>query len=88
MTNGNSPFWDAGRAGLEDAQVELKLAEAGLQASLEVNDGTIGGQIAKLRQYKSQTDIAGIAVTGYPSGDLPGRQSNLESPRRSAGAFP
>jgi ribose transport system substrate-binding protein len=67
MTNGNSPFWDAGRAGLEDAQVELKLAEAGLQASLEVNDGTIGGQIAKLRQYNSQTDIAGIAVTAIDS---------------------
>ncbi len=67
MTNGNSPFWDAGRAGLEDAQVELKLDDVGLKASLEVNDGTIGGQISKLRQYNSQTDIAGIAVTAIDS---------------------
>ena len=67
MTNGNSPFWDAGRAGLEDAQLELKLDDAGLRASLEVNDGTIGGQISKLRQYNSQTDIAGIAVTAIDS---------------------
>ncbi len=63
MTNGNSPFWDAARVGLDEAQTELKLEAAGLKASLEVNDGTIGGQISKLRQYNSQTDIAGIAVT-------------------------
>lgn len=63
MTNGDSPFWDAARVGINDAQKELNLAAAGLTASLEVNDGTIAGQISKLRQYGSQTDIAGIAVT-------------------------
>lgn len=63
LTNGNSPFWDACRAGIEDAQKELKLGEAGFSASMEVNDGSVGGQIAKLRQYDGQPDIAGIAIS-------------------------
>lgn len=63
MTNGNSPFWDAARAGVDQAQIDLKLDDAGLKASLEVNDATIGMQISKLRQYASQTDIAGVALT-------------------------
>lgn len=63
LTNGNSPFWDAGRAGLEDAKKELKLEEAGFDAIMEYNDGTIAGQIDKLRQFNSQTDIAGVAIS-------------------------
>ena len=63
LTNGNSPFWDAGRAGMEDAKKALNLADAGLDAILEVNDGTIGGQISKLRQYNSQADTAGVAIS-------------------------
>lgn len=63
LTNGNSPFWDAGRAGLEDAKKELKLAEAGFDAVMEYNDSTIAGQIEKLRQFNSQTDIAGVAIS-------------------------
>jgi len=63
MTNGNSPFWDAARVGLDSAQVDLKLEEMGLVASLDLNDGKIEGQISKLRQYASQSDIAGVAVT-------------------------
>jgi ribose transport system substrate-binding protein len=63
LTNGNSPFWDAGRAGLEDAEKKLELAKAGLQAVVEVNDGTDRGQIDKLRQFGTQTDIVGIGVS-------------------------
>lgn len=70
LTNGNSPFWDAGRAGMEDAKRELKLADAGLDATLEVNDGTVGGQLTKLRQYKSQNDIAGLAISAIDAANV------------------
>lgn len=63
LTNGNSPYWDACRAGVQDANTQLKLAEAGLSAEMEVNDGTPQGQIDKLRQYGSQSDIAGVGVS-------------------------
>lgn len=63
LTNGNSPYWDACRAGVQDANTQLKLAEAGLTAEMEVNDGTPQGQIDKLRQYGSQSDIAGVGVS-------------------------
>jgi len=49
LTNGNSPFWDAARAGLEDAEKKLDLAKAGLQAVVEVNDGTDRGQIDNVK---------------------------------------
>lgn len=63
MTNGNSPFWDACRVGMQAADKEFKLAEAGLTAVLEVNDGTAQGQLNLLRQYGSQSDIVGVAIT-------------------------
>jgi ribose transport system substrate-binding protein len=63
LTNGNSPFWDAARVGLEEAEKDLKLNEAGLTAVLDVNDSTPKGQLDKLRQYASQSDIAGVGVS-------------------------
>lgn len=63
LTNGNSPFWDACRFGLQAANNDLKLEAAGLQAIMEVNDGTPQGQIDKLRQFGSQSDIVGVAVS-------------------------
>jgi ribose transport system substrate-binding protein len=63
LTNGNSPFWDACRFGLQAGEKEFKLGEAGLKAVMEVNDGTPRGQIDKLRQFASQNDIVGIAVS-------------------------
>jgi ribose transport system substrate-binding protein len=63
MTNGNSPFWDACRVGVNDAQRELKLRDAGLSATMVVNDGTTAGQLAKLRQWGTQSDIAGIGIS-------------------------
>lgn len=63
MTNGNSPFWDACRVGMQSAEQEFKLPEAGLTAVLEVNDGTAQGQLDKLRQYGSQSDIAAVIIT-------------------------
>ncbi len=63
LTNGNSPFWDAARAGLQDAERELKLKSAGLRAVLEVNNNTPEGQIEKLQQFNSQGDIVGVGIS-------------------------
>ncbi len=63
LTNGNSPFWDTARAGVEAAAKDLKLTEQGLTAAIDVNDGTPQGQIDKLRQYVLQDDVVGVGVS-------------------------
>lgn len=63
LTNGDDPFWDAMRAGMQDADRDLKLAEDGLRAELDKNDGTAKGQVDKLKQYAGQTDIAAVAIS-------------------------
>lgn len=63
LTNGNSPYWDACRAGIQDAEKELNLADAGFTAIMETGDGTVEGQLNKLKQFGGQADIAGIAVS-------------------------
>ncbi len=70
LTNGNSPFWDACRAGLQDAEKELQLAEAGLTAVFEVNNGTPEGQLDKLKQYGSQSDVAGVGVSALDANNV------------------
>jgi ribose transport system substrate-binding protein len=63
LTNGNSPFWDAARAGMKDAETQLDLNTAGLKAVMEVNDGGQQGQLDKLRQFASQNDIVAVGVS-------------------------
>jgi ribose transport system substrate-binding protein len=63
LTNGNSPYWDACRAGILDANRELDLEVKGFVGVMEVNDGTPQGQLDKLRQFGSQADVAGIGVS-------------------------
>ncbi len=70
LENDNSPFWDAARAGLQDAEKELKLKQAGLRATLEVNDGTPGGQLEKLQQFNSQSDIVGVGVSALDADNV------------------
>jgi ribose transport system substrate-binding protein len=70
LENGNSPFWDAARAGMQDAEKELKLKQAGLLATLEVNDGTPGGQLEKLQQFNSQSDIVGVGVSALDADNI------------------
>lgn len=70
LTNGDSPYWDACRAGLDSANSELKLADAGLKAVLDVNDGTPQGQLLKLQQYGTQSDIAGIGVSAIDANNV------------------
>jgi ribose transport system substrate-binding protein len=70
MTNGNSPFWDACRVGLQESEKDLGLNKAGYRAVLEVNDGTPQGQIDKLRQFASQSDIVAIGISPCDAANL------------------
>jgi ribose transport system substrate-binding protein len=63
ITNGDDPFWDACNAGLQEGAKRSGLAEQGLQVVMEKNNGTAQGQIEKLRQLGSQSDIAGVAIS-------------------------
>jgi len=69
LTNGYSPFWDAAKVGLNEAAVDFKLQDAGLKASLEPNDNTPEGQVTKLRQYASQSDIVAIGISACDAGN-------------------
>ena len=70
LTNGNSPYWDACRVGLQHAEKELKLKDSGLTAVLEVNNGTPSGQLEKLRQFASQSDIAAIGISAIDASNV------------------
>ncbi len=63
VTNGDDPFWDACLSGLNAGAEKHKLAEAELSVQRDVNNGTADGQIEKLRQYATQDDIAGVAIS-------------------------
>lgn len=63
LTNGYSPFWTAVEAGMEAAAEELNLAADGYAVSLEVNDATDAGQIDKLRQLGTQSDVVAIGIS-------------------------
>lgn len=70
LTNGDSPFWDACRQGSEAAKAELNLKEMGLDAVVDVNDGSQQGQLAKLQQYGTQSDIAGVGVSAIAADNI------------------
>ena len=63
LTNGDDPFWDACNAGLQEGARQYGLEAKGLVAVMEKNNGTAQGQIEKLRQFASQSDIAGVAIS-------------------------
>jgi ribose transport system substrate-binding protein len=63
LINGDSPYWNACRAGMEEAEAKFNLKDAGLVAVFESNDGTASGQLEKLRQFASQSDIAAIGIS-------------------------
>ncbi len=63
LTNGDDPFWDACNAGLQEGGTQADLASKGLTVVMEKNNGTAQGQIEKLRQFGSQPDIAGVAIS-------------------------
>ncbi|QDU29718.1 D-allose transporter subunit [Anatilimnocola aggregata] len=63
LINTPDPFWDAARAGFFAGEKAWKLPEAGMSVTFESNDGTPQGQIDKLRQFASQSDIVGVAIS-------------------------
>lgn len=63
LNNLNSPYWDTFRAGMIQAEKDLKLNDKGFTAVMEVNDGTVQGQIDKLRQFAQQGDVAAVAIS-------------------------
>lgn len=65
LMNGNSPFWDAVGVGLKKAGQDLKV-----NAVLETNDATPKGQIDKLRQFATQSDIAGVAISATDAANV------------------
>lgn len=67
LNNTESPFWDAARAGIKKAQDDLKLTDVGFTASMDTNDGTENGQIEKLRQYGTQSDIFAVIISPISS---------------------
>src|SRR5262245_21644574 len=58
LTNGSSPFWDACDRGLKDAGQKL-----GVRVELVRNDATEGGQIRRLEQLATQSDVKGVGVS-------------------------
>ena len=77
VVNTDDPFWDACRQGLMEGERHFKLGESGLSASMEVPDGSIKGQIDRLRQLASQSDLAGLAVSAI-SADNPSIAEELD----------
>jgi ribose transport system substrate-binding protein len=64
ITNGDDPFWDACNAGLIEGAKQSGIASEGLRVVMEKNNGTAQGQIEKLRQLGSQSDVKVITVDG------------------------
>ncbi|MCE9632312.1 MAG: substrate-binding domain-containing protein [Planctomycetia bacterium] len=63
ITNGDDPFWDALLSGLKEGEQRFGCAAAGITVSRDVNNASAEGQIERLRQYATQDDIAGIAIS-------------------------
>jgi ribose transport system substrate-binding protein len=70
LINTPSPYWETGRKGMELAASDLKLADAGFEAVFEVNDGAEQGQIDRLRQFGTQSDIVALAISPVKADNL------------------
>ena len=64
LSNGDDPFWDACRKGMDDAALELKIEEAGLTHTMDKgSEFKTAKQLDKLKQYLTQSDIAAVAIS-------------------------
>lgn len=64
LTNGDDPFWDACRTGMDKAAEDLKIEVDNLTHSMDKgSEFKVEKQIEKLEQYATQSDIAGVAIS-------------------------
>ncbi|HKD35456.1 MAG TPA: hypothetical protein VKB78_01610, partial [Pirellulales bacterium] len=63
LNNNDSEFWTAARSGIKSANEKLHLADENITGLMEINDGTLEGQIQKLRQFESQPDVIGVGIS-------------------------
>jgi ribose transport system substrate-binding protein len=63
LINTPDPYWDALNAGLIEGAEQYDLASAGLTVSRDSNNTRAKGQIEKLRQYATQSDIVAVAIS-------------------------
>jgi ribose transport system substrate-binding protein len=63
LTNGDDPFWDTCNAGLKEAAKELGIDKDGFTVVMDKGNFKPEGQIDKLRQYATEPDIVGIAIS-------------------------
>lgn len=63
LTNVEDDFWNTCRAGLDEGAKIHDLEAAGLTVEMHKNNQEAEGQINKLRQYGSESDIAGVAIS-------------------------
>ncbi len=70
LTNGDDPFWDACRTGMDKAAEDLKIEDAGLTHNMDKgSEFKVEKQVAKLEQYATQSDIAGVAISPVDAGN-------------------
>jgi ribose transport system substrate-binding protein len=63
LTNGEDPFWDTCNAGLQEGAKQMEIEAAGFSVVMDKGNFKIDGQIDKLRQYATEPDIVGIAIS-------------------------
>lgn len=70
LINTPDPYWDTCNAGLKEGAKEFDLAGSGLSITMEPNTNKLQGQIDKLRQYATQSDVVGIAISPFEADAL------------------
>ncbi len=63
LTNVEDPFWDTCKAGLLEGEKVFDLEADGLTVVMDKNNQKAEGQINKLRQYGTESDVAGVAIS-------------------------
>jgi ribose transport system substrate-binding protein len=63
LTNGDDPFWDTCNAGLKEGAKEFNIEAAGYTVVMDKGNFKPDGQIDKLRQYATEDDVVGVAIS-------------------------
>jgi ribose transport system substrate-binding protein len=70
LTNGDDPFWDACRAGMDKAAEDLKIETVGLSHNMDKgSEFKVELQVSKLEQYATQSDVAAVAISPVDAGN-------------------